>query len=184
MNTRGEVLASAIVNSPLGRIRLFAKDGSLCGLYLDGQTIMPPARSCNDCQPGSECKKLGDPVLELAAIQLEEYFAGRRQSFDLPLQAVGTPFQQAVWNALRTIPFGVTRSYAEIAQAIGRPTATRAVGAANGRNPLSVIVPCHRVIGADGSLTGYGGGLEFKRWLLDFEAKVHGGSSLHFASTS
>jgi methylated-DNA-[protein]-cysteine S-methyltransferase len=101
--------------------------------------------------------------------QLEEYFAGRRRTFDLPLAPDGTPFEKTVWEELRRIPFGETRSYAEIARAIGRPGAARAVGRANGANPIPVVVPCHRVIGADGSLTGFGGGLEAKAALLELE---------------
>jgi methylated-DNA-[protein]-cysteine S-methyltransferase len=110
------------------------------------------------------------PVLEATAAQLAEYFAGRRRVFDLPLEFRGTPFQQAVWNALLTIPFGETRSYGEIAHALGRPTASRAVGAANGRNPISIVAPCHRVIGAKGALTGFAGGLEAKATLLGLES--------------
>jgi methylated-DNA-[protein]-cysteine S-methyltransferase len=110
------------------------------------------------------------PVLRAAAAQLAEYFAGKRRTFDLPLAPHGTPFQLAVWSALRAIPYGETRNYAELARAIGRPTASRAVGAANGKNPLGIIVPCHRVIGASGALTGYAGGLSAKRWLLELEA--------------
>lgn len=101
--------------------------------------------------------------------QLEEYFAGERTAFDLPLAFTGTPFQVAVWEALREIPYGQTISYGELAQRVGRPTAVRAVGATNGRNPIAVVVPCHRVIGADGSLTGFGGGLPTKRALLELE---------------
>jgi methylated-DNA-[protein]-cysteine S-methyltransferase len=104
--------------------------------------------------------------------QLGEFFAGDRTNFDLPLAPRGTDFQQRVWLALREIPYGETRTYAEIAGLIGAPTAVRAVGAANGRNPLSIVVPCHRVIGADGSLTGFGGGLTAKRWLLTHERAV------------
>ena len=102
-------------------------------------------------------------------VQLDEYFAGERTAFDLPLAFTGTPFQLAVWEALRGIPYGQTISYAELAQRVGRPTAVRAVGATNERNPIPVIVPCHRVIGADGSLTGFGGGLTTKRALLELE---------------
>lgn len=109
------------------------------------------------------------PLLRRAAEQLRAYFAGQRRSFDLPLRMQGTDFQLAVWRALLTIPYGETRSYAQIAAQIGRPKACRAVGLANGQNPLAIIVPCHRVIGADGSLTGYGGGLDMKRLLLDLE---------------
>ena len=101
--------------------------------------------------------------------QLRQYFAGRRRSFDLPLAPAGTPFQQRVWMALREIPLGTTTTYGRIASMIGRPTAARAVGAANGRNPISIVVPCHRVVGADGSLTGYASGVARKRWLLDHE---------------
>lgn len=101
--------------------------------------------------------------------QLEEYFAGKRRAFDLVLAPRGTPFQRRVWNALREIPWGATWSYLELATRLGDPKATRAVGAANGRNPLPIVVPCHRVIGADGSLTGFGGGIDAKRWLLTHE---------------
>jgi len=109
-----------------------------------------------------------------AAIQLQEYFAGKRTRFDLPLAPRGTAFQKAVWAALLRIPFGETASYGELARAIGKPSASRAVGAANGRNPLSIVIPCHRVIGADGSMTGYGGEISRKRILLDLEARVRG----------
>lgn len=105
----------------------------------------------------------------LGAEQLEAYFQGRRRSFDLPLAPQGTAFQREAWEALRRIPYGETRSYGEQAQSIDRPRAVRAVGAANGANPISIVVPCHRVIGRDGSLTGYGGGVERKAWLLAFE---------------
>jgi methylated-DNA-[protein]-cysteine S-methyltransferase len=104
--------------------------------------------------------------------QLAEYFGGDRITFDVPLAAAGTPFQRAVWRGLRGIPYGETISYGELARRIGRPSAVRAVGLANGRNPISVIVPCHRVIGADGTLTGYGGGIERKRLLLELETRA------------
>jgi methylated-DNA-[protein]-cysteine S-methyltransferase len=104
-----------------------------------------------------------------AAAQLEEYFAGERTSFDLPLSLAGTPFERRVWDAVAAIPYGSTASYAEIAEAVGSPGACRAVGRANGRNPIAIVVPCHRVIGSDGSLTGYAGGLPMKRALLDME---------------
>ena len=112
--------------------------------------------------------------------QLKEWFAGKRTSFDLPLAPKGTPFQKRVWKALEGIPFGETRSYGEIAKSIGQPSASRAVGAANGANPISIIVPCHRVIGSSGKLTGFGGGLDVKRWLLEHEQEVTG-SRLEFA---
>jgi methylated-DNA-[protein]-cysteine S-methyltransferase len=112
------------------------------------------------------------PILSVAAKQLREYFAGERRVFELPLAAEGTEFQQRVWQALMALEFGQTCSYGELARAIGQPSSSRAVGAANGRNPLSIVVPCHRVIGSDGSLTGYGGGEANKRWLLEHEAKL------------
>lgn len=113
-------------------------------------------------------------VLAEARRQLEEYFAGERLAFAVPLAPNGTPFQLRVWSALREIPYADTTSYGELARRLGDPRATRAVGAANGRNPISIIVPCHRVIGASGSLTGFGGGLDRKRWLLEHEASIAG----------
>ena len=110
-----------------------------------------------------------DPVLEETASQLDDYFAGKRKSFDLPLRFLGTEFQTAVWDSLRKIPFGRVTTYGEIAEAIGKPKAMRAVGIAVGENPFSIIVPCHRVVGRDGSLTGYGGGFDAKRYLLNLE---------------
>lgn len=111
-----------------------------------------------------------DPGLDRAVGQLEEYFAGTRTDFDLPLAPAGTPFQQRVWTALRDIPYGATESYGSLARRLGAPGASRAVGLANGRNPIPIVVPCHRVIGSTGTLTGYAGGVERKRWLLDHEA--------------
>lgn len=111
------------------------------------------------------------PLLERSSRQLEEYFSGARRSFDLPLAPDGTAFQRQVWQSLAAIPYGETISYAELAARVGRPRASRAVGAANGRNPLPIVLPCHRVIGADGSLTGFGGGLPTKRFLLDLERR-------------
>lgn len=118
---------------------------------------------------GNEGAGLGSEACDAVARQLDEFFAGRRKEFDLRLAPAGTPFQLSVWNALASIPYGRTVSYAEIAQQIGRPKAVRAVGAANGANPIPIILPCHRVIGSNGSLTGYGGGIEKKEWLLRFE---------------
>ena len=111
-------------------------------------------------------------MLDRAAEQLREYFDGTRRVFDLPLAPEGTAFQRIAWRALEAIPYAETRSYGEQARAIGRPAASRAVGAANGKNPISIIVPCHRVIGASGDLTGYGGGMDAKRWLLAHEQRV------------
>ena len=110
-----------------------------------------------------------DSAFDDAATQLREYFAGKRRTFDLPLAPRGTAFQLSVWNELRRIPYGTTRSYRDVALAIGKPAAVRAVGAANGANPLPIVVPCHRVVGSNGSLTGFGGGLAAKRFLLDLE---------------
>lgn len=114
------------------------------------------------------------PVLDRAAEQLAEYFAGTRSEFDLPLAPYGTPFQQLVWAALREIPYGTTISYGEQARRLGDPNKSRAVGAANGRNPIPIVVPCHRVVGTNGKLTGFAGGLDVKAWLLDHERKVSG----------
>ncbi|MDO4539479.1 MAG: methylated-DNA--[protein]-cysteine S-methyltransferase [Syntrophomonadaceae bacterium] len=114
------------------------------------------------------------PLLKRAARQLEQYFAGERREFDLPLAPAGTEFQRRVWSALQTIPYGETRSYGEIAAQTGNPKACRAVGMANNRNPIAIIIPCHRVIGADGSLTGYGGGVPMKSRLLELEAGAKG----------
>ena len=111
-----------------------------------------------------------DSAFDDVATQLREYFAGTRRDFDLPLAPAGTPFQQSVWNELRRIPYGRTKSYLDVANAIGKPAAVRAVGAANGANPLPIVVPCHRVIGANGSLTGFGGGIDVKRRLLALES--------------
>jgi len=114
-------------------------------------------------------KKAETPLIQKAAAQIKEYFEGKRKQFKLPLVMHGTEFQMAVWQALQKIPYGETRSYKEIAAAIGKPKAVRAVGMANNRNPISIIVPCHRVIGHDGKLTGYGGGLPLKQFLLELE---------------
>jgi methylated-DNA-[protein]-cysteine S-methyltransferase len=149
--------------SPLGRLRVIASDDGLVGVYLPDQRGVPPL----DAEIVER-----HPLLDRAVTQLGEYFAGARRTFELSLAPRGTDMQRLVWGALARIPFGARRSYGELAQAIGRPRAARAVGAANARNPLSVIVPCHRVIGATGGLTGYAGGLHAKRWLLDHEARL------------
>jgi len=150
----------SLLDSPIGELLLVGDGSAISGLYMqDGAT----GRAVEDGWIAAE-----GPFAEPRR-QLDQYFAGDRTEFDLPLAPAGTPFQLSVWDALRRIPYGETRSYREIAEAIGRPSATRAVGAANGRNPIAVIVPCHRVIGADGSLTGFGGGIERKRLLLDLE---------------
>ncbi|MCU1375133.1 MAG: methylated-DNA (protein)-cysteine S-methyltransferase [Actinomycetia bacterium] len=148
------------VDSPIGRLLLVGRPGRLAGLYVADH------EGCRAPEP--TWTEDAEPFAGVVA-QLEEYFEGRRTVFDLDLELEGTPFQRTVWAALQDIPYGETRGYGQLARAIGRPTASRAVGAANGSNPISIIVPCHRVIGADGSLTGYGWGTERKSWLLDHE---------------
>ncbi|MBA4861957.1 methylated-DNA--[protein]-cysteine S-methyltransferase [Streptomyces sp. PSKA54] len=150
------------MDSPYGPLTVVLTDGVLSGLYMTGQRHRPPEESFGDRD---------DTAFAFAEIatQLKAYFAGELKEFTLPLQLHGTPFQRTVWEQLRKIPYGETRSYGELAHELGNPKASRAVGLANGRNPVGIIVPCHRVVGADGSLTGYGGGLERKQQLLDFE---------------
>lgn len=154
-----------IMPSPLGPLTLVADDEGLCEICFEAEQ-----------RPNTGDHWQRSPTrLAVARKQLDEYFAGKRTAFDLPLHPHGTPFQLAVWDALLRIPFGITVSYGELAQRIGKPKAVRAVGAANGRNPIPIIVPCHRVIGADHSLTGYGGGLWIKRALLGLEGRtLHG----------
>lgn len=153
--------ATALIDSPVGKLFLAATDEGLTHILFVADMESRPIAS-----PGS-----GKAARILARVrrQLAEYFGGRRHRFDLPLAPSGTPFQMATWKALREIPFGQTRSYGDLARRIGRARAVRAVGAANGANPIPIVVPCHRVIGADGSLTGYGGGLEIKKRLLRLE---------------
>ncbi|WP_225781652.1 methylated-DNA--[protein]-cysteine S-methyltransferase [Xenophilus sp. Marseille-Q4582] len=153
------------IATPLGAVLLARTDAGLAGLWFDGQRHSPDSRCVQRWAPDE-----GDALLREAERQLLDYFAGRRPAFDLPLDlSHGTPFQQAVWRALCAIPRGQTLRYGALAAQIGQPAAARAVGAAVGRNPLSVVVPCHRVIGADGSLTGYAGGLPRKVQLLTLE---------------
>jgi len=147
--------------SPIGRLLLTSDGTALTGLY------MQPSRKAQSTEGWVE--DAGVAPLAAAARQLTEYFAGTRRDFDLPLRLNGTLFQTRVWHELKEIPYGQTWSYGQLAKRIGKPSASRAVGLANGRNPISILVPCHRVIGADGSLTGYGGGLERKQWLLKHE---------------
>ena len=148
------------VPSPIGKLWLQEEDGALVRVSFQPDAALQTEEET--------------PLLEQAKQQLAEYFAGRRQVFDLPLRVQGTPFQQRVWAALREIPYGQTRSYKQIAEQIGSPNASRAVGMANNRNPIAILIPCHRVIGADGSLTGYAGGLAAKERLLALEAAVLG----------
>lgn len=153
-------LRQRLITTPIGQLRLVASSRALVGVYFSDHRAASPAS-----YPEADTHTL----LDLAAAELHEYFSGTRRSFTTPLEPSGTEFQRAVWAALTDIEFAGTRSYGQLAAAIGRPRAVRAVGAANGRNPLSLFVPCHRVIGSDGTLTGYAGGLERKRWLLAHE---------------
>lgn len=162
MLTERAMLYFTSMRSPLGNLRLVASDEGLVAITWpddDPRRVPLPKMSENPAHP----------ILVATAQQLHAYFAGQLTSFDVPLDFRGTDFQKMVWQALLAIPFGETRSYAQIAHAIGRPAAVRAVGAANGRNPISIVAPCHRVIGANGALTGFAGGLEAKRHLLRLE---------------
>ena len=152
-------------DSPLGPMIVAATDSGLAGLWFDGQRHLPDTSAWPHAPQ--------HPVLLEAVAQLRDYFAGRRAQFDLPLDLQGgTMFQQSVWQALLALPAGGTTSYGDISQRVGRPSAVRAVGAAVGRNPVSIVVPCHRVLGRDGSLTGYAGGLERKSALLELERAI------------
>jgi methylated-DNA-[protein]-cysteine S-methyltransferase len=153
------------LDTPVGTLRLVSNGAQLVNIEFECQ------HSANDDI------EIRDAVLAVCADQLTGYFAGQRRHFELPLAARGTPFQQSVWDALSDIPYGAVRSYRDIARTIGNPAAVRAVGAANGRNPLPIVVPCHRVIGSNGTLTGFAGGLEVKRFLLDLEGAA--GTSRH-----
>ena len=160
MNTKRHLI---IDPTPIGPITLIAEGDEIIAVYMEIHLHAP-----DPAEYGERVEH--DPLLDEAARQLSEYFAGDRTEFDLPLRPIGTEFQQRVWRALCDIPFGHTWSYGELAAHIGSPTASRAVGLANGRNPISIVIPCHRVIGANGSMTGYGGGIERKRWLLAHES--------------
>jgi methylated-DNA-[protein]-cysteine S-methyltransferase len=149
------------MDSPIGELLLVGDGHALRGLH------MQEGRTAVSVDP--EWRPADEPFAGVRR-QLREYFDGERREFDVPLEMTGTPFQRRVWRALQEIPYGETATYGELALRVGRPSASRAVGLANGRNPVAVIVPCHRVIGADGNLTGYGGGLERKRLLLELEA--------------
>jgi methylated-DNA-[protein]-cysteine S-methyltransferase len=158
--TMTQTTTTRTVESPVGPLTLTARDGLLSGLHMQDQRHAPA--------PSPQWRRDEDGFEEVVA-QLEAYFAGTLTGFDVPLALAGTDFQRRVWAALREIPYGETISYGELARRVGSPGAARAVGLANGRNPVGIIVPCHRVIGADGSLTGYGGGLPRKVWLLEHE---------------
>jgi methylated-DNA-[protein]-cysteine S-methyltransferase len=151
----------AAIDSPVGLLTLVSVDDELAGLYMEQHRHRPDLETFGPRD---------DSVLPVVAEQLHEYFEDGRTTFDVPLRVKGTPFQQKVWNALQDIPYGETTTYGELAALLGMPPgASRAVGLANGKNPISIIVPCHRVVGSTGSLTGYGGGLERKQQLLDHE---------------
>ncbi|GGY36454.1 methylated-DNA--[protein]-cysteine S-methyltransferase [Streptomyces tanashiensis] len=150
-----------VVDSPYDPLTLVAVDGVLSRVHMTGQRHRPPEGTFGDPDP----RPFGETIR-----QLDAYFAGELTEFDLPLNLIGTPFQLRVWEGLLRIPYGETRTYGELAEELGNPGASRAVGLANGKNPVSIIVPCHRVIGAGGSLTGYGGGLDRKQRLLAFES--------------
>jgi len=149
------------LNSPIGKLRLVSDGKHMIAIEFEGMY--------GDLKDDRE---VDDPVLKSCASQLQEFFSGKRTRFNLPMAPQGTEFQRSVWTALEKIPHGKLRSYADIAQAIGKPKAVRAVGAANGRNPLPIVVPCHRVVGSDGSLTGFAGGLDIKRQLLLLEDSI------------
>ncbi|MEV8532558.1 methylated-DNA--[protein]-cysteine S-methyltransferase [Streptomyces sp. NPDC051211] len=154
----------AVVDSPYGQLTLVATEGVLSGLYMTGQRHRPPEESFGERVDATE-----EPFPEVVR-QLAAYFAGELTEFDVPVRLEGTEFQRSVWAQLVCIPYGETWSYGELAGRLGKPNASRAVGLANGKNPIGIIVPCHRVIGASGSMTGYGGGVDRKERLLAFEA--------------
>jgi methylated-DNA-[protein]-cysteine S-methyltransferase len=162
----GEALCATTLESPVGTLTLIASARGLRALLWQHERDLPVRGGADD----------PTGVLAATVQQLEEYFAGERMEFDLPLDPVGTDFQQSAWMALRTIPYGETVSYGEQARRMGDVRKARAVGGANGHNPISIIVPCHRVVGSDGSLTGFGGGIENKAWLLDHERRVRTGA--------
>jgi methylated-DNA-[protein]-cysteine S-methyltransferase len=153
-----------IIESPIGPLTIAGDGETITNLTMDDQSHPPR---------GTDAWRRDDSAFDDVVAQLDAYFEGDLREFDVPLQLAGTEFQQRVWNALLDIPYGETESYGQLATRIGQPTAFRAVGLANGRNPVAIIVPCHRVIGSSGSLIGYGGGLDRKRALLDLERGDH-----------
>jgi len=159
----GGTMLYTTVDSPIGTLLLQGDEHALRGLHMQGGRTAIRVRA--------EWERADEPFAHVEA-QLAEYFEGRRTTFDVPLELAGSPFQRRVWEALQGIPYGETVSYGELARRVGAPSAARAVGVANRETPVAVIVPCHRVIGADGSLIGFGGGLERKRLLLELEAGV------------
>lgn len=175
MNDTPNALFRRTVSSPIGEITVLANDEAIVAILWDTEAELAKgtahnpvdrrlaARSIDDVDPGASA------ALDAAVEQLDEYFAGSRQHFDLPLAPIGTEFQRAAWASLQRIPFGATRSYGEQAEDLGDRNLARAVGAANGQNPIPIVIPCHRVVGSNGSLTGFAGGVGVKRWLLDHE---------------
>ena len=161
-----------VIDSAVGPLTLVAEDGAIVGLYMNRQRHRPQDGELGEVDPGG---RQNEPFTA-AADQLDAYFAGTLTTFDLPLAPHGSHFQQRVWAALCEIPYGETESYGELAERIGSPGGARAVGLANGKNPIGIVIPCHRVVGANGALTGYGGGLDRKKQLLDLELAVAGGS--------
>lgn len=164
-------MSMTIIESPVGPLHAYASPDGLRAL------LWPQLDLARYGLGEVRREDAGQPTLATLRRQLEEYFRGERRTFDLPLDPVGTQFQLEAWAALREIPYGTTRTYGQQAHAIGRPAAVRAIGAANGRNPISIVVPCHRVLGANGSLTGFAGGLAAKRYLLELEARWEGTSA-------
>jgi methylated-DNA-[protein]-cysteine S-methyltransferase len=162
-NRTGSTIFSTTLDSPVGTLHLAASDSAL--LAVVWRRSSTPQLSFD-----AAIERVDHPVLSETLRQLGQYFAGDRRTFDVPLEFRGTDFQRQVWTSLLSIPFGETRSYLDVARSLGNADAVRAVGAANGRNPISIIAPCHRVIGASGALTGFGGGLEAKAWLLAHES--------------
>ena len=155
-------LTSTTMSSPVGELTLIASDAGL-------RAVLWPVERDGRVTFAEDIENGDHPVLAAAKTQIAEYLAGERSSFDLPLDLVGTDFQIDVWHALDAIPFGETQSYGELADGLGKPGAARAVGAATGRNPVSIIIPCHRLVGSSGKLTGFAGGIHAKRWLLQHE---------------
>ena len=160
------MFSRARVTAPFGELTIVASDAGLRYVMFDNDAHPKPVNALAVADDEDH------PIVALTSAQLAEYFNGTRSEFDIPLDLVGTEFQVAAWKSLASVPFGTTASYAKQAASIGRPTATRAIGAANGRNPVVIVLPCHRIVGADGSLTGFGGGLRTKQWLLQHEQKV------------
>lgn len=172
VSTSSQTLHVGGVETPLGPVWIAASARGV-------RAVTVPGGSRASCLAAARARPadpvvVGGTLVEAAAAELTTYFAGRRRDFTCDLDLVGTPFQRRVWAAVRAVPYGETATYREIAERIGAPRAYRAVGAANGANPVAIVVPCHRLVGSDGSLTGYGGGLAAKRWLLELEAGVGG----------